>query len=165
MSEPIESAARGVNLGWSLALVLRRWHEAVEEVLADIPHGTRGYHILGVVAHECPPTQGALATRLVIDRSVLTYLLDDLETAGLLRRVPDRKDRRVRRIIATEKGRAILADAEQRVATAEEVVLSALPPEQRELFRAAAGQAAVALHAQDPTTDPCVAVEIALSDR
>jgi DNA-binding MarR family transcriptional regulator len=163
MSEPIESTVRGVNLGWSLALVLRRWHEAVEEVLAEIPHATRGYHILGVVAHECPPTQGALATRLVIDRSVLTYLLDDLETAGLVRRVPDPKDRRARRIVATEKGRAVLAEAEEKVAAAEEVVLGALPEEQRALFRTAAGQAADALHAQGPTTDPCIAVVDALS--
>jgi DNA-binding MarR family transcriptional regulator len=116
-----------------------------------------------VVAHECPPTQGALATRLVIDRSVLTYLLDDLEGAGLVQRVPDPKDRRARRIVATEKGRAVLAEAEEKVAAAEEVVLGALPEEQRALFRAAAGQAADALHAQDPTTDPCIAVVEALS--
>jgi DNA-binding MarR family transcriptional regulator len=164
MSEPIESSVRSVNLGWSLALVLRRWHEAVEDVVADIPHGTRAYHILGVVVHECPPTQGALAARLVIDRSVLTYLLDDLETAGLLRRVQDPKDRRARRIVATTKGREVLEVAERRVAAAEEVVLGALPEEQRALFRAAASQAADALHTQDPTTDPCAAVEIALRD-
>jgi DNA-binding MarR family transcriptional regulator len=156
-------AGRGTNLGWSLGLVLRRWHEAVEDVLADIPHGTRGYHILGVVVHECPPTQGALAARLVIDRSVLTYLIDDLEKAGLLRRVPDPHDRRARRIVATEKGREVLADAERRVTAAEEVVLGALPEAQRALFRAAADQAADALHAQDPTTDPCIAVQEALS--
>ncbi|MFD0599505.1 MarR family winged helix-turn-helix transcriptional regulator [Catellatospora coxensis] len=80
---------RGVNFGWSLGMVLRRWQEFVEEVLQDLPHGSRGYHILAVVVHEDVPTQGALATRLVIDRSVLTYVIDDLEAAGLIERQLD----------------------------------------------------------------------------
>lgn len=58
--------------------------------------------------------------------------------------------------------RGDLAAAEQRVAAAEEVVLGALPKEQQAFFRAAADQAAGVLRAQDPTTDPCMAVEQAL---
>ncbi|RKR86352.1 DNA-binding MarR family transcriptional regulator [Micromonospora pisi] len=153
----------GTNLGWSLATVLRRWHEHVEEALGDLPHGSRGYHILGVVVHDDVPTQGALATRLVIDRSVLTYLLDDLETAGLIERQLDPRDRRARRIVATEHGRQVLADAERRVAHAEEHVLAGLPEQQRDMFRAAAERAADAIHVAAPATDPCLAVEDVLA--
>ena len=112
-------------------MVLRRWHERVEEALRDLPHGSRGYHILAVVVHDEVPTQGALATRLAIDRSVLTYLIDDLESAGLLERQLDPRDRRARRIVATGRGREMLADAERRVSLAEEHVLAGLPEDQR----------------------------------
>ena len=122
---------RGSTFGWSLGMVLRRWHEYVEELLSDLPHRSRGYHILAVVVHEEVPTQGALAARLAIDRSVLTYVIDDLENAGLIERKLDPQDRRARRVVATERGRETLAEAERRVAHAEDHVLGGLPEDQR----------------------------------
>ncbi|MET8306700.1 MULTISPECIES: MarR family transcriptional regulator [unclassified Micromonospora] len=160
-TDPCELPAdreRGSNFGWSLGMVLRRWHEYVEEALKDLPHGSRGYHILAVVVHEEVPTQAALASRLVIDRSVLTYVIDDLENAGLIERQLDPRDRRARRIVATERGRETLADAEQRVAHAEDHVLAGLPEEQRATFRDFAERAAEAIHTAAPGTDPCAAV-------
>ncbi|SIN41290.1 MarR family winged helix-turn-helix transcriptional regulator [Micromonospora cremea] len=154
---------RGSNFGWSLGMVLRRWHEYVEEALKDLPHGSRGYHILAVVVHEEVPTQAALASRLVIDRSVLTYVIDDLENAGLIERQLDPRDRRARRIVATERGRLALADAEKRVAHAEDHVLAGLPEEQRATFRDFADRAAEAIQAAAPGTDPCAAVSSVIS--
>jgi DNA-binding MarR family transcriptional regulator len=163
-SEQPVGRRRGSNFGWSLGMVLRRWQEHVEEVLTDLPHGSRGFHILAVVVHEDVPTQGALASRLVIDRSVLTYVIDDLESAGLIERRLDRRDRRARRIVATERGRQALAEAERRVAHVEEYVLGALPEEQRAAFRDAAERAAEAILAAAPATDPCIAVRSVLTD-
>jgi MarR family transcriptional regulator, transcriptional regulator for hemolysin len=54
-----------------------------------------------------PCSQAALAARLGIDRTVMTYLLDDLVTAGLVERRQDPGDRRTRSVAATEHGRAI----------------------------------------------------------
>ncbi|MEU8216447.1 MarR family transcriptional regulator [Micromonospora taraxaci] len=164
-TDPCELPAdrrRGSTFGWSLGVVLRRWHEYVEEMLNDLPHGSRGYHILAVVVHEDVPTQGALATRLAIDRSVLTYVIDDLETAGLIERKLDPQDRRARRVVATDSGRAALAEAERRVAHAEDHVLGGLPEDQRDTFRDVAARAAEAIHAAAPATDPCVAVRSVL---
>ncbi|MFF0120287.1 MarR family winged helix-turn-helix transcriptional regulator [Micromonospora arida] len=121
-----------------------------------------GYHILAVVVHEEVPTQGALAARLAIDRSVLTYVIDDLANAGLIERRPDPQDRRARRVVATERGRQTLAEAERRVAHAEDHVLGGLPEEQRRVFRDLAARAAEAIHAAAPATDPCVAVQSVL---
>ncbi|MGN9810013.1 MarR family winged helix-turn-helix transcriptional regulator [Micromonospora sp. BQ11] len=160
-TDPCELPAdrrHGSSFGWALGMVLRRWHEYVEEALKDLPHGSRGYHILAVVVHEEVPTQGALATRLVIDRSVLTYVIDDLEAAGLIERQLDPRDRRARRIVATERGRQALAEAERRVAHVEDRVLGGLPEGQRSAFRDFAGRAAEAIHAAAPGTDPCAAV-------
>ncbi|MDG4840025.1 MarR family winged helix-turn-helix transcriptional regulator [Micromonospora sp. WMMD967] len=164
-TDPCELPAdrrRGSTFGWSLGVVLRRWHEYVEEMLNDLPHGSRGYHILSVVVHEDVPTQGALATRLGIDRSVLTYVIDDLENAGLIERKLDPQDRRARRIVATDRGRAALTEAERRVTHAEDHVLGGLPEDQRDTFRDFAARAAEAIHAAAPATDPCVAVRSVL---
>jgi DNA-binding MarR family transcriptional regulator len=165
-TDPCELPAdrrHGSTIGWSLGMVLRRWHEHVEDALKDLPHGSRGYHILAVVVHEDVPTQGALAARLVIDRTVLTYVIDDLENAGLIERQLDPRDRRARRIVATARGRQALADAERRVTHVEDRVLGGLPEEQRGVFRDLAERAAEAIHAAAPGTDPCAAVTSVLA--
>ncbi|MES0837940.1 MULTISPECIES: MarR family winged helix-turn-helix transcriptional regulator [Nocardiopsidaceae] len=158
MTTTTPDSGPGTTLGWSLAVVLRRWHELTEASLTDIPHGSRGYHVLTAAVHAEPPTQAALAERLLIDRSVMTYLLDDLEEAGLVRRRVDPGDRRVRRVCATERGREVLAGARDRVDRVEERVLAGVDEPARALFRASALRAATSIQESSPTTDPCLAV-------
>lgn len=146
------------NLGWSLAVLLRRWHEHVEAALDDLPHGSRGYHVLAAASRGDAPTQAALAERLLIDRSVMTYLIDDLEAADLVRRRADPADRRVRRVCSTDHGAEVLARADQLVEHVEERLLGGLDADTRALFRAAAGRAATAVQEASPDTDPCAAV-------
>jgi DNA-binding MarR family transcriptional regulator len=45
-----------------------------------------------------------LSERLLLDKSTVTRLVDRLEQAGLVRRIPDRADRRVQRVVLTERG-------------------------------------------------------------
>jgi DNA-binding transcriptional MocR family regulator len=59
---------------------------------------------LDAAAHGAVGSQLALAQHLGIDRTVMTYLLDDLEAAGLIERRPDPADRRARRVVATQLG-------------------------------------------------------------
>src|SRR4051794_4950718 len=92
-SSPDEPSRLGGNLGWALAVLLRRWQERAQEALLGLPQGSRGYHVLSVVVHDALPTQAALASRIAIDRTVLTYLIDDLEAAGLVERQLDPRDR------------------------------------------------------------------------
>lgn len=96
MTEPEPDAPVGVtapDLGWSLSVILRKWHERVELALEALPHGTRGFEILSVIGQGEPPTQTGLAKYLNIDKTVLPYVLDSLESAGLLeRRVTPRTD-------------------------------------------------------------------------
>ncbi|MBQ1091929.1 MarR family winged helix-turn-helix transcriptional regulator [Streptomyces sp. B93] len=158
-TERAATGRRSATFGWSLGMVLRHWHECVEEVLHHIPHGSRGYHLLSVVVHEEVPTQAVLAGRLVIDRSVLTYVIDDLEAAGLIERRRDPRDRRARRIVATEQGRRALLDAERQVGHAQDQVLRGLPAQQRAAFCATVEQAAEAIMMTARGTDPCAAVD------
>jgi DNA-binding PadR family transcriptional regulator len=74
----------------------------------------------------------------------MTYLLDDLEAAGLIERKPDPTDRRARRIVLTEAGLGRLCELERRLRDAEEGLLRALAPEERELFRGLLRRLAVA---------------------
>src|SRR5688572_15030564 len=121
--------------GWSLATLLREWSARVDAAADDLPQGTRGYQLLTAVVHGNLPSQAALATSLGIDRTVMTYLLDAFVDCGLVERRLDPADRRARRIVATDRGRAVLAAAEARVVAAEDELLTGLDPEQRALFR------------------------------
>ena len=66
----------------------------------------------------------------------MTYLLDELEGAGLVARQPDPADRRVRRITLTEDGRARLCALERALRAAEERLLEPLDADERVTLRA-----------------------------
>ena len=146
----------GDDLGWQLGTLLGRWRDAVGEALGPIPAGPRGYHLLRVVVTAAePPSQAALAAHLGIDRTVMTYLLDDLCAASLVARCPDPADRRVRRIAATDAGRNVLADVEGRIAAAEDDVLQGLTPVERDTLRALLARAS---GPAEPGEDRCAVV-------
>jgi DNA-binding MarR family transcriptional regulator len=58
-----------------------------------------------------PPTIGAVAALLAMDRTTLTAALKPLQRQGLVTIEPDREDRRSRRLALTDKGQALLARA------------------------------------------------------
>ena len=146
------------DLGWHLGIVLRGYQARLEEALADMPCAIRGYQVLSAVVHREPPNQQALGAHLAIDRTVLTYLLDDMVAEGIVERVPAVEDRRARKIVATHKGREVLAHYEARVKTAETDLLSTLSESQAEMFERLLANLAAGLLETDPTGDPCEAV-------
>jgi len=77
------------DLGWMLGVVFRAYVKASDHALRDLPGGPRGYQILTAAVGEPPRNQGAIAEDLGIDRTVLTYLIDDLERLDLVARRPD----------------------------------------------------------------------------
>src|ERR1700682_3913078 len=95
------NSALDQDLGFTLGVVFRAYLNAANAVVCDIPGGPRGYQILGAAIQHQAGGQGALAQRLGVDRTVMTYLIDDLETAGLVERRADPLDRRSRNIVAT----------------------------------------------------------------
>ncbi|GAA2395688.1 MarR family winged helix-turn-helix transcriptional regulator [Dactylosporangium salmoneum] len=147
------------DLGWALGVLLRGYAKGAQSVIAGVPGGPRGYQVLTSAVDGDAATQLALANKLGIDRTVMTYLLDDLEKAGVIERQPDPADRRARRIIATEAGRATLCDLQRKLRHVEDRVLGALPEDERAQFRAMLRSVAVSLDAHDPLGDPCSAIE------
>jgi DNA-binding MarR family transcriptional regulator len=142
MAQPAQNAKHPADLGLALSLLLRSYLRAAQAVLAELPGGPRGYHVLASAAYDCPPTQLALAHQLGIDRTVLTYLLDDLERAGLIERKPDPSDRRARRVVVTEAGSATLHRLQGELSSAESVALRGLDPAGQQTLRALLQRAA-----------------------
>ena len=71
-----------------LALVFRAYVMAAHDAVADLPGGPRGYQVLSAATQGAVGSQLSLAQHLGIDRTVMTYLLDDLEAANLIERRP-----------------------------------------------------------------------------
>jgi DNA-binding MarR family transcriptional regulator len=137
-----------------LGVVLRAYAKAARTAVADIPGGPRGYQILSAAAQGAVSSQLALAQHLGVDRTVMTYLLDDLEAAKLIERRPDPADRRARRVVATQHGTELLATLDDRLRAAEAHLLAPLDPETRETFRAQVRLLATRAEALDPIDSP-----------
>lgn len=85
----------------------RRFDEAFRPV--GITSGQ--FSLLMALNRPDPPTMSQVASVLAMDRTTLTANLKPLERRGLLSVVADAADRRSRRIVLSEDGRATLAAA------------------------------------------------------
>jgi DNA-binding MarR family transcriptional regulator len=137
-----------------LGVFLRAYARAARGAVADLPGGPRGYQILSAAAQGAVGSQLALAQHLGVDRTVMTYLLDDLEAARLIERRPDPADRRARRVVATQRGTELLGSLNDRLRAAEAYLLAPLDPEARETFRAQVRLLATQANALDPLDSP-----------
>ena len=94
---------------------------------------------LSVVVFAGPLTLGELATAEQVRPPTMTRLVSALEDAGLVTREADPEDKRLTRIRATAKGRALLSHGRaRRVAALTEEVRALAPGERAELARALA---------------------------
>jgi MarR family transcriptional regulator for hemolysin len=132
---PAREAGAADEVGPALLVLTRAYFGAVRPILDGLPHGTRAYHTLGTVIRGDHPSQLALATWLGIDRTVMTYLLDDLVAAGLVERRQNPADRRQRKIVATASGVQTRAELAAKVRQAEDELLAALDEHERETLR------------------------------
>ena len=84
------------------------------------------FSLLMALNQPTPPTMSSLAERLAMDRTTTTANLKPLERRGLVEIRRDEEDARVRRIVLTEAGRAVLAEAIDRWRAANGAVLARL---------------------------------------
>ncbi|HYR61141.1 MAG TPA: MarR family winged helix-turn-helix transcriptional regulator [Actinomycetota bacterium] len=163
---PAAAAARSAcddalaeDLGWALGVVFRGYVAAATTALADVPGGPRGYQVIAAAARSEVGSQLALAHHLGIDRTVMTYMLDDLEAAGLIERQPDPADRRARRVIVTAQGTKLLATLDSRLQAAEADLLAPLNAAERMNFRSQLQAVAAHVNALDPPESLCSLAE------
>ncbi len=143
------------DLGWGLGAIFRSYVVAANAAMQDLPGGPRGYQILTAATHGDVASQLALAQLLGVDRTVMTYLLDDLESAKLIERCPDPTDRRARKIVATREGRDKLIAVGQTLAAMEDRLLAPLEASARASFRAMVQTVATQIDIQSLALDPC----------
>ncbi|RLP85664.1 MarR family transcriptional regulator [Micromonospora sp. BL4] len=147
------------DLGWMLGIVFRGYVRAAEHALTDFPGGPRGYQVLTAAINAPARNQGAIAEELGIDRTVLTYLIDDLERPGFVARRADPADRRSRLVDVTDAGRAAWEERRRALRTVESHLLGALAPAESATLRALLQRVACSAQAVDPLRDLCEAVE------
>ena len=94
----------------------------------------RQYVVLVTVAQHEGLNQTDLVERTGVDRSTLADIVRRMLNKGLIYRKRKLHDARAYAVYVTDKGRQILQEAAPAAADADQRVLNALPPEQRETF-------------------------------
>lgn len=96
--------------GFLITQVKQVGSRVFEKILSDADiqefNGAQG-KILYVLWQEDGIAINTLAKRVGLANTTLTSMLDRMETAELIRRVPDERDRRKSRIVLTAKARAL----------------------------------------------------------
>jgi DNA-binding MarR family transcriptional regulator len=82
-----------------------------DEVFAPIGLTNGQFSILMSLNRPKPPTMGSVAQLLALDRTTLTANLKPLTRRKFVKVVPDKSDRRSRRILLTAQGQKVLASA------------------------------------------------------
>lgn len=121
---PSLGAGTAPDLTWLLHRAAQRLRGLLDEVARE--HGLAGVRdwiVLTAVDAEPGRTQLALGQALGVDKTTLTSLLDRLETAGLVVREQDQRDRRARIPVTTRAGRAV----QRKVAKGRDVAEASLP--------------------------------------
>lgn len=107
----------------------------LEEDLAGVGLSLAKWNVLRALA-DAPVTLGEIAEHVGCVRSNVTQLVDRLEADGLLHRVADEADRRIKRARLTPAGRRSHADGAAIVARHETAVADALGRDLRVVERA-----------------------------
>lgn len=110
---------------------------AMNETLAEFNLDRGEWWLLGALRKSGPPyrlSPGRLAEDLGLSSGAMTNRLDRLESAGLLRRLPDPSDRRALQIELTDAGWQAWQDSVGVQARKEFMVASALDSDEKEML-------------------------------
>ncbi|RDI19851.1 MarR family winged helix-turn-helix transcriptional regulator [Lentzea flaviverrucosa] len=136
--EIVEACLEKWDFNWLLHRATQRVGGAYAEEIAKFGISLRGQLVLQALANEeVQRTQLKLGAMLGLDKTTLTSELDKLERSGLVLRVPDPNDRRVRTPVITDKGRELQKEAGDALAEVERAFHSRFSPEEMAIIRKA----------------------------
>jgi MarR family transcriptional regulator for hemolysin len=118
------------NLGWLLKQASYALSTELVAALAPLKVSPRAYHVLAA-ALTGERTQTELAQLVGLDKTTMVVTIDELEAAGLAKRLPSSQDRRARVITVTKAGLRKVAEGHKIMARVEDEVLATLPPRER----------------------------------
>ena len=143
------AGAKG-DLTWLLHRCAQRMRGALDEAAREHGlSGARDWIVLSAIAAGPRQTQLALAHSLGLDKTTMTSLLDRLESAGLVTRYQDSRDRRARIPELTEMGNRVQRELIAARDQAEAVALRQFSTDEQRVLRAMLNRLA-----EGPADDP-----------
>ncbi|MGI5502248.1 MarR family winged helix-turn-helix transcriptional regulator [Lentzea sp. CA-135723] len=134
--ELIEACLAKWDINWLLHRAAQRVGASFAEEITKFGISLRGQLVLQALANEeVQRTQLKLGAMLGLDKTTLTSELDKLERAGLVTRVPDPNDRRVRTPVITDKGRSLQKEAGDALAEVERAYQARYSAEEMAVIR------------------------------
>lgn len=138
MAVSVESAPQATDaphclashLGWLLSQAHYALASELQAAFEPLKVSSRGYEVLKA-AMTGDRTQTELAEMVGLDKTTMVVTIDDLESAGLARRRPSRRDRRARVIVVTKAGERKVAEGNEIVERIQADVLASLPARER----------------------------------
>lgn len=118
-------------LGRMLVFTGKALREGFEDALASTGGSLGTWVVLSALSDIGFVSQAALATHVHLEGATITHHIDRLEAAGLVRRVLDPEDRRVRRLELTESGAELHARLLTAVSAFEAEALAGLGADER----------------------------------
>lgn len=109
----------GFDVWLSIARTYQLCERAISQRVTPLGISLAQHDVLANVVRSPGITQQEIADRLLVARSNVSMLLSSMEKNGLLKRVKDKDDARIRRVFATSRGRKT---AEATLAAQTEVV-------------------------------------------
>ncbi|MGW4869212.1 MarR family winged helix-turn-helix transcriptional regulator [Streptomyces chartreusis] len=133
MSEAPLPAIRSLP-SWLLGRAAARGRALVAEALAA--EGMKMWHhvVLSAVRDLAPVAQADLGRSVRLDPKDLVGILNDLQSAGLVVREPDPKDRRKNAVSLTDEGARLLERCEKAAREANDMLLAPLSSAERDRF-------------------------------
>ncbi len=122
----------GFEVWLTIARTYQLCERAISQRVAPLGISLAQHDVLANVVHSPGLTQQEIADRLLVARSNVSMLLSSMEKTGLLKRVRDSDDGRIRRVFATPHGRKIAEATLAAQADVVERMISAI--EQTELI-------------------------------
>ncbi|MEU0335860.1 MarR family transcriptional regulator [Streptomyces sp. NPDC006193] len=119
---------------WLLGRAAARGRALVAEALAA--EGLRMWHhvVLSAVRDLAPVAQADLGRSVGLDPKDVVGILNDLQSAGLVDRAPDPRDRRKNAVTLTGDGARLLRRCEKAAREANDALLAPLSAAEREQF-------------------------------
>jgi DNA-binding MarR family transcriptional regulator len=119
---------------WLLGRAAARGRALVAQALAA--EGLKMWHhvVLSAVRDLAPVAQADLGRSVRLDPKDLVGILNDLQSAGLVVREPDPKDRRKNAVSLTEEGARLLKRCEKAAREANDELLAPLTTAERDAF-------------------------------
>ena len=131
------AAASELDAATRLRAVVARISRRLQRATSGVPLTPSEMAVLSTTVRTGPVGLGHLATEEAMNPTMLSRVVRNLETAGLLQREEDPEDRRAARVTATDDGRRLVERVRTEKADALNRALDRLAPDERAVLEGA----------------------------